>query len=390
MQPPPSSRRRLLQQLAGLSLGSKVGLAWSAPPKDVIRLGQSVPISGAAQQLGIEYQRGLQLAFDQTNAAGGVQGRSIELISLDDAYEADMAVANTQDLIGAEAVFALVGYVGAESVRRSLPVALRAGVPMIAPLCGAEFLRQAPPRMLVSWRAGQEAELSLIIRTLSAMGWERLAVLQQADADGEAGLTALQQVLLSARLPAPLAVAKVARNSTGESALGQTDIAPAAAQLLESKPQAVLSLAAYGSTAAAWRALRKAGFRGGCYGTSLSGSAALGAQLGRDAAGLSFTQVVPSPTDDSRPVVAAYLQRLKAGGSRPEHASLEGWMVGQTVVEALRRMPRNASREQFLSALESLGNWDMGGFALRWDPARRQLAQHVSLTVYDQFGRARQ
>jgi hypothetical protein len=53
-------------------------------------------------------------------------------------------------------------------------------------------------------------------------------------------------------------------------------------------------------------------------------------------------------------------------------------------------MPRNASREQFLSALESLGNWDMGGFALRWDPARRQLAQHVSLTVYDQFGRARQ
>ncbi len=384
-----SDRRRILQGLVGLTAASAKGLSWAAPPKDVIRLGQSVPISGAAQHLGIEYQRGLQMAFDQVNAAGGVQGRSIELISLDDAYEADMAAANTQDLIGAEAVFALVGYVGAESVRRSLPLALKAGVPMIAPLSGAEFLRQAPPRGLITWRAEQSAELALIVRTLSTMGWDRLAVLQQTDADGEAGLLALQQVLQAAKLPAPVTVAKVARNSTGESALGQNDIAPAAKQLLEAKPQVVVSLAAYGSTGAVWRALRKAGFRGGCYGTSLSGSAALATQLGSDAAGLSLTQVVPSPTDAAKPVVAAYLQRLRAAGSKPEHASLEGWMVAQTLLEALRRMPRNGTRDQFLSALESLGNWDMGGFTLKWDSARRQMAQHVSLTVYDQSGRVR-
>jgi branched-chain amino acid transport system substrate-binding protein len=286
-------------------------------------------------------------------------------------------------------VFALVGYVGAESVRRSLPLALKAGVPMIAPLSGAEFLRQAPPRGLITWRAEQSAELALIVRTLSTMGWDRLAVLQQTDADGEAGLLALQQVLQAAKLPAPVTVAKVARNSTGESALGQNDIAPAAKQLLEAKPQVVVSLAAYGSTGAVWRALRKAGFRGGCYGTSLSGSAALATQLGSDAAGLSLTQVVPSPTDAAKPVVAAYLQRLRAAGSKPEHASLEGWMVAQTLLEALRRMPRNGTRDQFLSALESLGNWDMGGFTLKWDSARRQMAQHVSLTVYDQSGRVR-
>ena len=386
---PPSERRRVLQQITAFTASAVAGRGWAAPPKDVIRLGQSVPISGAAQHLGIEYQRGLQMAFNQANAAGGVQGRSIELISLDDAYEADMAVANTQDLIGAEGVFALIGYVGAESVRRSLPLALKAGVPMIAPLCGAEFLRQAPPRALINWRAGQAAELTLILRTLTTMGWDRLAVLQQTDADGEAGLLALQQVLQAAKLPAPVTVAKVARNSTGELALGQNDIAPAAKQLLDAKPQAVLSLAAYGSTGAVWRALRKAGFRGGCYGTSLSGSAALAAQLGPDAAGLSLTQVVPSPTDIGKPVVAAYLQRLKATDAKPEHASLEGWMVGQTLLEALRRMPRNGTREQFLTAMESLGNWDLGGFGLKWDPARRQLAQHVSLTVYDQAGRAR-
>ncbi|MBQ0934716.1 ABC transporter substrate-binding protein [Ideonella paludis] len=386
---PRSDRRRVLQGMLGLTAASATKQTWAAPPKDVIRLGQSVPISGAAQHLGIEYQRGLQMAFNLANASGGVQGRSIELISLDDAYEADMAAANTQDLIGAEAVFALVGYVGAESVRRSLPLALKAGVPMIAPLCGAEFLRQAPPRALITWRAGQAAELALIVRTLSTMGWDRMAVLQQTDADGEAGLLALQQVLQAAKLPAPVTLAKVARNSTGESALGQNDIAPAAKQLLEAKPQVVVSLAAYGSTGAVWRALRKSGFRGGCYGTSLSGSGALAAQLGSDAAGLSLTQVVPSPTDASRPVVASYLQRLKAADAKPEHASLEGWMVGQTILEALRRMPRNGTREQFLAALESLGTWDMGGFALKWDPARRQLAQHVSLTVYDQSGRAR-
>lgn len=373
-------RRELLLGAAALSAGAA---AQTAP--EVIRLGQSVPISGPAQHLGIEVQRGLQLAFDSANASGTLPGRRLELVSLDDQYEPELALENTHSLIQHDRVFALVGYVGTEATQRCLPVAAQAGVPLVAPLTGAESLRTRPPRWLYHLRPGLAAELGLIVRTLATMGWRQLAVVQQADADGQAGLEALRTVLGQAGLPSPLVVARVERNSTGQVALEQRDIQQVSQQLLAARPQAVLFLCAHAPTAAVLKRLRTSGYAGGAYATSLASSSALGALLGAQVAGLNITQVVPSPGDVSRPVVAAYRQRL--GAAAPEHVSLEAWIAGQVVIEALRRTPLRSGRLGFLGALQSLGGWDAGGFALQWDPLRRQASSQVALTVLDAQGR---
>jgi len=381
--PRPSDGWRRRDLLLGATAWSAGTAALAAP--EVIRLGQSVPISGPAQHLGIEVQRGLQLAVDAANASGVLPGKRLELVSLDDQYEPELALENTRSLIQQDQVFALVGYVGTESTQRCLPVAVQAGVPMVAPLTGAESLRTRPSRWLYHLRPGLGAELGLIVRTLATMGWQHLAVVQQADADGQAGLDALRTVLNQAGLPAPIAVARIERNSTAQVALEQRDVLQVTQQLLAAHPQAVLFLCAHAPTAAVLKRLRLAGFAGGAYATSLASSSALGPLLGSHVAGLNITQVVPSPGDVSRPVVAAYRQRL--GTTAPEHVSLEAWIVGQVVVEALRRTPPRAGRQGFMTALESLGGWDLGGFALQWDPLRRQASSQVALTVLDAQGR---
>lgn len=378
------TRRRLL--LAG---GAGVaGAAQAAPSRELIRIGQSVPISGPAQHLGIEYQRGFQLAFEAAQASGALGGRAVELLVSDDQYEPEAALANTREFLGNDGVFALAGYVGTESIQRSLPLAVAAGVPFVAPLSGAETLRTRPSRWLYHLRPGLGAETGLIARTLATMGWQRVAVLQQADADGETGALALRAALAQAGLTEPVATAQVVRNSTTQVAWQSRDLADAAARLLAGKPQAVVFISAYASTAGVLKALRQAGFAGGAYATSLSSAAAIGPLLGPLAAGLSVTQVVPSPTDVSRPVVASYQQRLKLTGSPPpEYVSLEGWIAAQAIIEALRRMPRSGGRESFVAALESLGGHDLGGFTLRWDAVHRQASSQVALTVLDALGR---
>lgn len=390
---PSDGRRRFVHRALGLAGAATLApLSPRAAPADPrpIRLGQSVPLSGPAQHLGIEYRRGLQLAFEAANAEGGVGGRPIELVSYDDRYEPEAALANTRDLIESEEVFALVGYVGAEAVQACLPLAVKAGLPFVAPLTGAEALRRRPPRVLFHLRPGLGAETRLIAQALQTLSVGRIAVLLQDDADGVAGLEALLESLQAAGAPAPVATARVGRNSTAQVELRSRDIQAASQALLAAQPQALVCLAAHASTAAVLKSMRDAGFAGPCYATSLSSAAAIAPLLGARVAGLCVTQVVPSPYDPSRPLVASYQQQLRASGSPPpEYVSLEGRIVGEVLVRALRRMPPQGPRGALLDALEALGGVDLGGFALRWDPARRQVSGQVSLTVLDASGRPR-
>lgn len=77
-----------------------------------VLLGQSVALTGPAAELGIQMRNGARAYFDHVNASGGVHGRRIELITLDDGYEPARTVPNPRRLIEEDRVFALFGHVG--------------------------------------------------------------------------------------------------------------------------------------------------------------------------------------------------------------------------------------------------------------------------------------
>lgn len=389
----PSRSRRLVLRSAAAAGAWPLGM-WpqgaSCASGDVIRFGQSAPVTGVAQLWGIEYQRGIRLAFIEANAEGGFGGRKLELVTYDDLFEATAAENNTAEFIDKEHVFALIGYVGADAVARSLPIAADANIPFIAPLTGDETLRRDAPRCLFNLRAGYDSETLVIAKALSTISFGRTVVLKPNDGDGDAALKSLLRALAATGLPAPVDVVPVGRNSIDKVEFSQNDIGPVASRIVAANPQAVVLLTAYPTTAAVVRQLRQRGFAGGCYATSLSSVAAIGPLLGKYAAGLSITQVTPSPFDTSWPVVAAYQKRLAATtAAPPEYASLEGWIAGKLVALALRRLGPALSRDGFEAALESLSGREMDGLRLQWDAAHRQFRSRVTLTVLDERGRPR-
>ena len=88
---------------------------------DLILFGQSAAFNGPARELGSNMRLGILAAFQEVNEAGGVHGRRLELVSLDDAYEPEAAIANTLRLIEEERVFALIGAVGTPTSRSATP-----------------------------------------------------------------------------------------------------------------------------------------------------------------------------------------------------------------------------------------------------------------------------
>jgi branched-chain amino acid transport system substrate-binding protein len=164
-----------------------------------IVLGQSAALSGPAMQLGEQFKKGALLYFDRVNAKGGVNGRAIELKSLDDGYEPERCKANTEKLIKDE-VFALFGYIGTPTSLAALPVATAAKVPFVAPFTGAQALRDPFNRYAFHVRASYFDETAEIVEQVTSIGMKRVAVFHQNDSYGKAGLDGVTRALKALKL----------------------------------------------------------------------------------------------------------------------------------------------------------------------------------------------
>jgi hypothetical protein len=106
---------------------------------DKIIFGQVATLNGPAQALGQGMREGILAAFEDANRAGGVNGRKLELKSIDDSYEPEKTIIATNNAIMEERAFALVGAVGTPTSKAGQPIATAAKVPFIGPFTGAEF-----------------------------------------------------------------------------------------------------------------------------------------------------------------------------------------------------------------------------------------------------------
>jgi ABC-type branched-subunit amino acid transport system substrate-binding protein len=87
------------------------------------------------------------------------------------------------------------------------------------------------------------------------------------------------------------------------------------------------------------------------------------------------------------PVVASYQSALAAVNekSKPGFVSLEGYLAGRIVVEAIRRIPGEPTREAFLDAI-ARGPFDLGGMKLTFSATQNQGSNQVYFTVLQSDG----
>lgn len=350
-----------------------------ANAQDIV-LGQSVALSGPAQELGREMQLGARTYFEQVNAAGGIRGRKIVLKTLDDGYEPPRAEANTKQFVDDGDVLALFGYVGTPTSAASIPLATKAKVPFFGAFTGAELLRTPINRYVFNVRASYFDETETIVRQMTQGGITKIAVFYQNDSYGQAGLSGVEKALAKRNLQV-VAKATVERNST--------DVAAALATMLATKPEVIVMISAYSSCAEFIKQAKAKQLATQFVNVSFVGTRALAKALGPAADGVMISQVMPPPTANKFPVVVDYHKAMTAAGVKDfSYTSLEGYIAARVLVEALRR-GGDASREALIRSLESLRNVDVGGFAVTLSPDNHNASRFVEMTVLNKAGEVR-
>jgi ABC-type branched-subunit amino acid transport system substrate-binding protein len=331
------------------------------------------------------------VAFAAANEAGGVAGRRLRLLALDDAYDPARTATCMKELVEKRKVFALVGNVGTAGAAVAVPYANEKGVLFFGAFTGAGLLRNDPPdRYVFNYRASYAEETAAIVRHLvevRRVDPARIAVFAQEDGFGDAGFDGVAKVMRRYKRD-PTKLLRVGyKRGTADVDEAVKTIKKGAAQL-----KAVVMVATYKPAARFIEKLRDGGVDLIFTNVSFVGSNELAeelVQLGpKYAEGVIVTQVVPPPTSNASAILK-YREQLKkhAPGEKPEFVSLEGWLVGRLFAEGLQRAGKALTTDSLIEALEGIRGLDLGiGVPLTFSPSEHQASHKVWGTVMDGKG----
>lgn len=339
---------------------------------DVITLGMSNALKGPASALGTELKAGAMAYFNKINAQGGVHGRKIKVISYNDGYEPNETVKNTNKLISEDKVFALFGYVGTPTSKAVMPIIDKEKIIFFGPFTGAEFLRNPVKKYVFNVRSSyfNEAEAQVEYLT-SKLGIKKIGIFIQDDAYGIAVKGGIARALEKRKLPL-VGEGRYKRNTE--------DVDSALNALRAANPEAVSMVGTYKAMAAFIKKARAVGFNPVFLNVSFVGTEALIKELGGKGDGTIITQVVPSITDDSLPIIKQYRADMKAAGhDKAGYVSLEGYLNALVFVEVLDKAGRNLTRDSFVSAAEGL-SFSRGGMKFSFSPSKHEALDQVFIT----------
>src|SRR5215470_5105092 len=348
---------------------------------DAIVLGQAAVLSGPAAALGQGMKTGMQAAFEEINKKGGIHGRKLKLVSVDDGYEPEKSIVATKKLIEEDKVFALIGAVGTPTSAATQPIATAAKIPFVGAFTGAGFLRDAKLDNVINVRASYDAETEAWVRHLTEdLKIKKIAIFFQDDAFGRAGLSGLKKAMDKRNLSI-VAEGTYERNTLA--------VKTALLNIKREDPEAVVMVGAYRPCAEFIKLSHKINFDPVFVNISFVGASALAKELGEDGKGVIVTQVVPFPWDSSIKVIADYHAALKASGEKaePEFVSLEGYLVGRLAIAALEKAGPNPTREGFLKAIKDTGKFDFGGLTMTFGPNDNEGLDQVFMTVVQADGK---
>ena len=356
-----------------------------------IVFGMSAPFSGPAKELGRGMKTGIDIAFAAVNEAGGVNGRKLKLIALDDGYEPERTRAVMKDLAESRNVFGFIGNVGTPTAEVAVPYTLEKRMLFFGPFTGAGLLRRDPPdRYVFNYRASYAEETAATVKYLVGMrniSPDEIAVFAQQDGYGDAGFNGVAKMLR-----------KYNRNPEKALRIGYkrntSDVGEAVDTLLKTR-RPIRAVVMVGTYKAAGKFIEKVkAERPDIVFSNVSfvGSQALSEELmaygGKVAEGVIVTQVVPLPHSSSTAVLK-YQELLPkySLGEKPDFVSLEGYLAANLLVEGLKRAGRDFTTESLIDSLETMRGLDLGvGAAMSFAMSEHQASHKVWGTVLDSSG----
>ncbi|WP_187170425.1 ABC transporter substrate-binding protein [Salidesulfovibrio onnuriiensis] len=354
----------------------------------------SAAFSGVNGELGNEFHRGIMAYLDHVNESGGIHGRSIRVVSLDDGYDPDACFRNTVSFLRESPPFALFAYTGTPTSTRILPLLHKfkeKEMFLLFPMSGAQPFREPPyGRYVYNLRASYFEETRGLVEHLVAVGRKRIAVFYQGDVFGRCGWDGVRRALARHGLDT------VAEAAYDRDAAPEKDFGPEVELLRRGNPDAVVCIGTTIPCSAFIVSARQGGLTAPVALLSSVSTEKMLDRLGREEQRLGIplsrdiiqSQVVPSYEDLSLPGVRLYrelMDRYREGGGRDySFQSLEGFLNSRLLCEIVRRMGPEASRDELPQVMESITGLDLGiGEPVRFGHDRRQGLDAVYYTTLE-------
>ncbi|MBC5764188.1 ABC transporter substrate-binding protein [Ramlibacter albus] len=347
-------------------------------------VGQVGPMSGLEASQGRAYAAGMQLYFDSVNKAGGVGGNTFKLVRRDDGGRPEDTVSITKAMIAEEKPTVLAGYFGSKNIADLVASGILAQEKIALVGYRTAEIRPETP-YLYNVRAGLKDEIDKLTQHLATIGITKLALFYEDGPGAPALLTAADEA------------AKKAKASIAVKApypAGTARVTPAVDAVIKAAPQAVIMVST-GAAAAGFIEQYKAG----------GGTAQLFTHSGADIEqmakrlseeqmqGVAITQVTPSPYKVNTRLTKEFNELVTKAGNLDvpvSYSMIEGYIAAKVIAEAARRQGGKASREGMVAALDSIDNFDMGGYAVGFKPNQRNGSKFVELSIISGAGKIRQ
>ncbi len=340
-------------------------------------VGQSAPLTGSNANFGQDIQIGARAYFSSLNANGGVNGRNIELQTLDDKNDRKQAGENAQKLLANKDLLALFGFASATLSLDALPLAVKSNVAFFAPFSGANPVRVSNP-VLFTMRASYGEEMEKMLNFWTGLGMKNVSVIHYDDEVGKQNLEVVSQYLKKINL-VPMAL-PIKRNAV----VTKADVDALVAQ----KPQVILNTVLAGAAAQIQKELVAMGRIVPTSSLSFVGADQFVAASGPAGAGVSISQVVPSPSSMSPAVRECAKVLVDAGSKTPMNSTqLEACFGAKVLAEGIRRAKKPVNAQTVLEALKNLGTYDLGGYKITFAPGAQHGSKYVELAMVTRDGK---
>ncbi len=256
-----------------------------------IKIGAWMPLTGPVAASGVPQKTGTEVYFKWLNDHGGINGRTVQWIVKDNAYDPQQTVQVARQLVGQDKVIAIVNANGTAQAEAAFPFVLQQSkVPILNELGGAASWYSPPRPLLYGVQTLYEDQAAAIAGWAVQSGARRLLVVHS---DPAAFLNVAKQAEPAAKQVDPGASVDLLPVK-----FQTTDYSPVVSQVRSRNPDAVLLILAAPEAAAYLKEAKLQGLHLPTYGYAPTASAATLTLAGDAAEGFNAVQLVKSPNDD--------------------------------------------------------------------------------------------
>lgn len=344
-----------------------------------ITIGCSSALTGPLGGSGKSSRIGIDTAIFEINAKGGINGRTLALDIVDDAYNPARTAENVKKMISDGNVFALSCCIGTPNNAAILPMIEENQIPYVSPVTGASSLRKVGMNNVFHVRASYTDETQRLVQNSVTMGLKGIAVAYLDNAFGKEVLADAQKALNAAGVKAVIE-APIAADGK--------NLPEAVANIMAAKPGAIFLATAGTASVTLLIAIKKLSPTLPIVSLSVAFNAEGLKQLGDLTSGIAMTAVIPDPTRTRLAVQRDYHAAMRAMGNTDyASGSVESYIAIKIIAEGLERAGKDVTRAKFRTAVAGLRNHDLGGFNINYSGSPYVGSKYIDLAVLSANGR---